>query len=141
MLIFAIACINTITAELKAEIEKLAIANGCRATAAIRPAPTPATAQAGTIAQILKSLTGVFFKNVNLSVNADFWDWGGEDPPQPRYLGKPTSWVSETDGEEVLRVKWELGRDDDGNPQLDANDKPKYAATAAAVYATEKFEL
>ena len=48
-------------------------------------------------------------------------------------MGKPTSWASQEKGKEALRIKWELGRDDHGNLQLDANDKPLYAPTVTVL--------
>ena len=71
---------------------------------------------------------------MNVSVDAGFWNWPDDGVgPQPRYMGKPTSWASQEKGKEALRIKWELGRDDHGNPQLDANDKPLYAPTVTVL--------
>ena len=62
-----------------------------------------------------------------MSVNSDFWDWHGVTPGQPSYAGKPTSWVS--DEKKQIRIKFEKGRDEAGNPQLDGNGKPLYEIT------------
>ena len=64
---------------------------------------------------------------MNVSVDSSFWDWHDATPPQPRYCGKPTSWVS--DEKKQIRIKFEKGRDDAGNPQLDGNGKPLYETT------------
>ena len=36
-------------------------------------------------------------------------DWHGESAPQPRYLGKPTSWACKEKGTEEIRIKCEVG--------------------------------
>eukprot|EP00966_Prymnesium_polylepis_P277442 6410478-Prymnesium_polylepis.1 len=124
-----------ITAELTAALQKLAVANGAAPAAIFQPVAAPAAVQPaeGSVLEILSSLQPSVFKTVNLSIDASFWDWHGETPPQPRYSGKPTSWVCQDTGKEEPRIKWELGRDDEGNPQLDASGKPRYAATASAL--------
>ena len=131
---------NPVTPELVEAIKKLAIANGATAAAAAAAATaaTAATAAAATataatadddsdVPAILASLTPAIFKTANVSVDSAFWDWHGVTPPQPRYCGKPTSWVS--DEKKQIRIKFEKGRDDAGNPQLDGNGKPLYETT------------
>ena len=110
---------NPMTAELKAELQKLAVANGA-APANPFAAPAPAAAAAaptGTPLKILKSLSASVFKTVNVSVDANYFNWHGTQPPQPRYSGKPTSWKDETTGQEEIRIKFEKGRDSSGNLQ------------------------
>mmetsp|Transcript_51250 Transcript_51250/g.151092 ORF Transcript_51250/g.151092 Transcript_51250/m.151092 type:complete len:321 (+) Transcript_51250:1782-2744(+) len=124
---------NPMTAELRSELQKLAVANGGTPATFAPPTPVPAP-PAASILEIITSLSTSTFKTINLSVDASFWDWHGETPPQPRYAGKPTSWVTQETGQEQIRIKFELGRDDDGNPQLDAVGKPKYAATAPCLW-------
>eukprot|EP00966_Prymnesium_polylepis_P325617 7381590-Prymnesium_polylepis.1 len=124
---------DPMTAELRAELQKLAIANGA-APATPFAAPTIPAAPTASILEILTSLAPAVFKTVNLSVDAAFWDWHGEMPPQPRYPGKPTSWAVQEKGVEQIRTKFEKGRDDSGNPQLDGNGKPLYAGTIAALF-------
>jgi hypothetical protein len=130
---------NPMTAELKAELQKLAIANGAPAAAGLftvppvaTPAPPPPPS--GSVLEILMSLTPTVFKTVNISIDANFWDWHGEAAPQPRYTGKPTSWVTQDDGNEQVRVKFEKGRDANGEPQVDPNGKPLYEGTTAALW-------
>eukprot|EP00966_Prymnesium_polylepis_P200216 4639806-Prymnesium_polylepis.1 len=68
---------NPMTPELKAELQKLAVANG--GPAAPRPffaAPTAAAAAASSILDIVKSNAPSVFKTVNMSVSADFWNQG-----------------------------------------------------------------
>eukprot|EP00966_Prymnesium_polylepis_P326712 7382616-Prymnesium_polylepis.1 len=135
---------DPITPELSTQIQKLAMANGAApAPMFVRPATATlgTTAPSGTVLEILSSLAPSVFKTVNLSVDAGYWEWPDEAdgspgvPPQPRYSGKPTSWVTQDKGKEEVRIKFELGRDDEGQPQLDAAGKPKYEATAPALVA------
>jgi hypothetical protein len=130
---------NPVTVEFTEAIKKLAIANGATAAAvtaaaaAAAPAATTAAAAAaaaapaGDAGEILKSLGPSIFKTVNVSVNSDFWDWHGATPPQPCYCGKPTSWV--TTEQLQIRIRFEKGRDEAGNPQLDGSGKPLYEVT------------
>ena len=129
---------NPVTPELVEAIKKLAIANGATTAAVTAAAAAAATATTTTTAAaaddddsaipaILASLSPTIFKTANVSVDSSFWDWHGTPPPQPRYCGKPTSWVS--DEKMQIRIKFEKGRDDAGNPQLDGTGKPLYEVT------------
>ena len=113
---------NPMTAQLKAELQKLAmITNGAplvNSPFATTAAPTPTPTPTGTPIEILKSLPPSVFKTINVSVDSFFFNWSGDKPPpQPRYCGKPTSWKDETTGKEEIRIKWEKGRTDDGTLQ------------------------
>ena len=121
-----------ITPELRTAIEKLAVANGAQQSSLFGSAAATPAAPAGSVVDILKSLSPAVLKTVNMSINAEYWDWHAETPPQPRYTGKATSWVSQETGKEELRIKWEMGRDDHGQPQVDGAGNPKYEPTAAA---------
>eukprot|EP00966_Prymnesium_polylepis_P258781 5976788-Prymnesium_polylepis.1 len=123
-----------ITAELTTALQKLAVANGAAPVAVFQPVAAPAAARPeASVLEILISLPPSVFKTVNLSMDASYWDWHGKPPPQPRFSGKPTSWACQEKGQEQPRIKWELGRDDQGNPQLDGHNQLKYAQTAPAL--------
>ena len=126
---------HPMTPELTAAITKLASDDLLQAPAIASAAPAPAAAAPlPTPVQVLESLTPAVFKTVNVSMKSSFWTWGPDGPPQPRFMGKPTSWFD--NNKTKIRIKWELGRDDDGNPQLDDAGKLKYAATKEAECAT-----
>ena len=130
-----------ISSELRAALVKIAEANGAAPAPMFTPAPAPAAPVPGVPVsnapssqspdKILESMQPSVFKTVNVSVDAAFWEWGeGETIRQPRYCGKPTSWVNKE--KSVIRIAWEEGRDLDGNVVLDASGKPKVNATAQA---------
>ena len=58
-------------------------------------------------AEILRSLTNI--QGVMVSINSDWWDWDGEEPPQSRYKGRIVKWHSKDQGSEQLIIAWELG--------------------------------
>ena len=60
-----------------------------------------------SVSIILLFLSSV--KNVRVSINSEWWDWGEQKPPQPRYKGKIVDWMSKTAGKEQLSIEWELG--------------------------------
>jgi hypothetical protein len=119
-------------------LQELAIANGADSCdlqrgRGVGVAPTsrlntPAPISRDDVPRILKALPAAQLKTANISIDASFWDWGDDTPPQPRYFGKPTSWACQDDGAEAIRIKWEKGRDDAGNPQ------EGYASTELATF-------
>ena len=128
-----------ITPELEAEIVALATDTVPAATrvfasapAPAAPAPAAAPALTPTALQVLESLQPSVFKTVNVSVGSSFWEWeAGREAPQPRFVGKPTSWKSKDDRSSI-RIKWELPRTAEGELQLDAAGKKRYESTAEA---------
>jgi hypothetical protein len=58
-------------------------------------------------AEILCSLANV--QGVMVSINSDWWDWDGEEPPQARYMGRIVKWHSKDQGSEQLIIAWEIG--------------------------------
>ena len=60
-----------------------------------------------SVSEILLSLTSV--KDVMVSINSEWWDWGDGDAPQPRYKGKIVKWQSKSAGSEQLSIEWENG--------------------------------
>ena len=125
---------NPMTTELKDQLQKLAVANG---GAPAGPFATPTVAAANPTASILEIINPLslsVFKTVNVSIDAGFWDWHGQPPPQPRFFGKPTSWAVQEAGKEQVRIKFEIGRDGNGNPQLDGGGKLKYAWTVSCLW-------
>jgi hypothetical protein len=44
-----------------------------------------------------------------VSINSDWWDWDGEEPPQARYKGRIVKWHSKDQGSEQLIIAWEIG--------------------------------
>lgn len=44
-----------------------------------------------------------------VSINSEWWDWGSEVAPQPRYKGKLVKWQSKSEGSEQLSILWENG--------------------------------
>ena len=117
---------HPITPELTAQLQQLADAHGA-APAPMFAAATPVQSAAD---KVLESLNRTVLKTVNVSVDSSFWDWGGQPPPQPRFTGKPTSWVSKE--KTAIHISWEVGRDENGDQIVDSNNKPKYAATDKA---------
>ena len=69
---------SPMTPELRAELQKLAEANGGAPANPFAAPAVAAPAPAASILQILTSLSTTVFKTVNLSVAATFWDWHGE---------------------------------------------------------------
>ena len=127
---------NPTTPELIADVQKLAVANGAAPTVVFQPAAPPAATQRdGSVLEILNSLSPAVLKTVNISVSSSLWDPWPDDgvAPQLRYVGKPTSWACQDEGKEVLRTKWEMGRDDNGDLIVDGQGKPKYAPTEATL--------
>eukprot|EP00967_Tisochrysis_lutea_P151654 scaffold295464_cov23-Tisochrysis_lutea.AAC.1 len=124
---------SIITPELMTALQKFAVSNGATPNRASiittpQPASPPLSNVSGNVKEILLALPPSVLKNVNVSVDASFWEWHGGSPPQPRYVGKPTSWACQDEGAEVIRIKWEKGRGDDGNIEVG------YAATASASF-------
>ena len=127
---------NPISTELRAALAKLAESYGAAAVPmlpattapAAMPSPTPAHAQSAF--KILESLPTAVLKTVNVSVDAAFWEWDQPSPPQPRFVGKPTSWGNKE--KTLIFIAWEMGRDEDGNQVLDSHGKKKFAATSRA---------
>ena len=108
-----------ITADLRTELQKIATPNGMpTGPFTAQPTATVATATvAANTKEILHSLSSTDFKSLNVSVGSTLWEWPGDGvAPQPRYKGKPTSWVDEKD-KTTIRIKFEKGRDDNGNEQ------------------------
>ena len=58
-------------------------------------------------AEILRSLTNI--QGVMVSINSDWWDWDGEEPPQSRYKGRIVKWHSKDQGSEQPIIAWEIG--------------------------------
>ena len=129
---------DPITPELSKELDNLAKDLASTPAPLFAPAPrehaqpTEPEPTEPNVVDILASLSPAVFKTVNVSTDAQLWEWSGT-PTQPRFAGKVTSWFKAPGqaekGEEMIRIKWELGRDDNGEPQLDATGKPKYHAT------------
>ena len=126
-----------ISVELRKTLKQLADSHGAapapafEAAAAPAAAPEPSPAPAQSAQKILESLPQSVLKTVNVSVDASFWEWAEGPAPQPRFKGKPTSWFNREKTE--IRIAWEQGRDDDGNPQLDEQGKPAVEPTARAL--------
>ena len=129
---------SPMTPELKADVVSLATDSPAApstyqraASAASAPAPTLVPTPADAL-QVLESLPPCVFKTVNVSVDHGFWEWSDGVIPQPRFVGKPTSWKAKDD-KTAIRIKWEVGRTPEGEPVLDAAGKTKYEPTAEAV--------
>jgi hypothetical protein len=58
-------------------------------------------------AEILRSLANV--QGVMVSINSDWWDWDGEEPPQSRYKVRIVKCHSKDQGREQLIITWEIG--------------------------------
>jgi hypothetical protein len=59
------------------------------------------------VKEILLSLSSV--RDVMVSINSEWWDWGDEVAPQPQYMGKIVKWQSKSAGSEQLSILWENG--------------------------------
>ena len=112
---------NPMTPELRDALKQLAISNGAEPSlfGAENATAAPAAPQVtSSILETLLSLPLATLKTVNVSIDSCFWKWDqGDAAPQPRFSGKPTSWASQEKGKEELRIKFEIGRDADGNAQ------------------------
>ena len=83
-----------------------------------------------SVPEILLSLTSV--KDVRVSINSEWWDWGQQNPPQPRYMGKIVKWMSKTTGKEQLSIECELGLSDQGVQLEGFSDAEKADLTKAS---------
>jgi hypothetical protein len=59
------------------------------------------------LSEILRSLGNV--QGVMVSIDSDWWDWEGAEPPQARYKGKIVKWHSKDQASEQLIIAWEIG--------------------------------
>jgi hypothetical protein len=91
--------------ELMSELVQVVEANGGTADASLFCERN--RVRVSSAAEILRSLTNI--QGVMVSINSDWWDWDGEEPPQSRYKGRIVKWHSKDQGSEQLIIAWELG--------------------------------
>jgi hypothetical protein len=91
--------------ELMSELVQVVEANGGTADASLFCERN--RVRVSSAAEILRSLTNI--QGVMVSINSDWWDWDGEEPPQVRYMGRIVKWHSKDQGSEQLIIAWEIG--------------------------------
>jgi len=91
--------------ELMSELLQVVVVNGGQDDASLYCGSR--RDRVASVSEILLSLSSV--KGVMVSINAEWWDWGDEDVPQPRYKGKIVKWQSKSVDSEQLIIEWENG--------------------------------
>ena len=114
--VYADAAVNTAFMHALGVLAKTRPAAAATAATA-NPAFASSAAPSMTILEYLLNLPAAQVKGLCVSIDASYWDWHGEPPPQREYGGRVTSWFSKSQGKEALYIEWELGRDDAGKAQ------------------------